>query len=196
MSLPAHYALSEILIILSSTYSIFVFKERKNYFAIVGIVLLGIAATIGAVRFGISANALIVQLNKITAIYAGLACIGLVSIQMAYNLGWKIIYKILLCALLISLIAGFIFPKLIMFILILTWSAVSILIAMDYPEKKIIKKIFRGFLMSILLIGFLTVRKNGILADYFSPSISFHIYHIIIAAWIYLTLYLTKKPTN
>ena len=92
MSPPAHYALTEILIVLSSIYSILIFKRRKNYFAILGIVMLGIAATIGAVRFGLSSNVLIVQLNKITAIYAGLACIGLVSIQMAYNLGWKIIF--------------------------------------------------------------------------------------------------------
>ena len=196
MSPPVHYALTEILIILSSIYSIFILKKRKDYFAIVGIAMIGMAATIGAIRFGLSSNNLIVHLNKIIGIYAGLVCIGLISIQMAYNLGWKIIYKILLCALLISLIAGFIFPKLIIFILILAWSAISILIAMDYPEKIIIKRIFRGVLMSILLIGFLTVRKNGILADYFSPSISFHIYHIIIAAWIYSTLYLTKKPKN
>ena len=196
MSPPAHYALTEILIILSSIYSIFIFKERKNYFAIVGIALIGIAATIGAVRFGLSSNTLIIQLHKITGSYTGLICIGLVSIQMAYNLGWKIIYKILLCSLLISLLAGIIFPKLIMLILILAWSSISILIAMDYPEKIVIKRIFRGILMSILLIGFLTVRKNGLLADYFSPSISFHIYHIIIAIWIYLTLYLTKKPMS
>tara|TARA_B100001173_G_scaffold250371_1_gene221157 strand:- start:639 stop:1229 length:591 start_codon:yes stop_codon:yes gene_type:complete len=196
MSPPAHYALTEILIILSSIYAILIFKERKNYFAIVGIALIGLAATIGAVRFGLSSNTLIVQLNKITGIYAGLICIGLVSIQMAYNLGWKVIYKILMCAILMSLLAGYLFPKLIMFILILAWSVISILIAMDYPEKIVIKRIFRGFLMSILLIGFLTARKNGILANYFGPSISFHIYHIIIAVWIYSTLYLTKKPMN
>ena len=89
MSPPAHYALTEILIILSSIYSIFIFKERKNYFAIVGVALIGIAATIGAVRFGLSSNTLIVQLNKITGIYAGLICIGLVSIQMAYNLEYQ-----------------------------------------------------------------------------------------------------------
>ena len=196
MSPPTHYAITEIIIVFSSIYSIFIFKKRKNYFAIVGITLIGLAALIGAIRFGLSSNAIIVQLNKITGIYSGLLCIGLISIQMAFNLGWKIIYKILLFALLISLLAGLVFPKLIVFILILAWSVISILIAMDYPEKTIIKRIFRGILMSVLLIGFLTARKNGILTDYFGPAISFHIYHIIIAVWICSTLYLTKKPVN
>ena len=49
--LPAHYAITEIAIIISSLYSIYILNNRKNYFAIVGISLIAIAAAIGAVRY-------------------------------------------------------------------------------------------------------------------------------------------------
>ena len=194
--LPAHYAITEIVIILSSLYSIYILNNRRDYFAIAGILLIAIAATIGAIRFGITSNNSIVQINKILGVYSGLSCIGLVCVQMAFNLQWKYIYKILLAALIISLLAGILWPKQFIFYLILIWSLISILIVMDYPNISTLQKIIRGLLMSMLLISFLTVRKNGILTDLLGPSMSFHFYHIVIALWIYSTTQLIKKPHN
>jgi hypothetical protein len=156
--------------------------------------LIGLAATLGAIRFGLSSGETIIKLNTILGIYSGLTCIGLISIQMAYNLQWKHIYKLLLAILTISLIVSILWPKQFTFYLILIWSLISILIVMDYPKTNIIQKIYRGMAMSILLIGFLTVRKNGLLSDLLTPSVSFHLYHIIIAIWIYAVTQLIKKP--
>ena len=50
---PAHYALSEILIVITSLYTARQLSTNKNYFALIGILLLGLTAAIGAVRFGI-----------------------------------------------------------------------------------------------------------------------------------------------
>jgi len=191
---PAHFALTEVLIVFVSIYSVYLLNSRKDFFALFGIVLIGLAATLGAIRFGLNSSETIIKLNTILGIYSGLTCIGLISVQMAYNLQWKHIYKLLLAILLISLIVSILWPKQFIFYLILIWSLISILIVMDYPNTNIVKKIYRGMAMSILLIGFLTVRKNGLLTDLFIPSVSFHIYHIMIAVWIYAVTQLIKKP--
>ena len=191
---PAHFALTEVLIVFVSIYSVYLLNSRKDFFALFGIVLIGLAATLGAIRFGLNSSETIVKLNTILGIYSGLTCIGLISVQMAYNLQWKHIYKLLLAILLLSLIVSILWPKQFIFYLILIWSLISILIVMDYPNTNIVKKIYRGMAMSILLIGFLTVRKNGLLTDLFIPSVSFHIYHIMIAVWIYAVTQLIKKP--
>lgn len=192
--LPAHYAITEIAIIISSLYSIYILNNRKDYFAIVGISLIAIAAAIGAIRYGLTTNNSIVQVNKILGIYSGLTCISLICVQMVFNLQWKYIYKILLATLIISLLVSIIWPKQFILYLILMWSLLSILIVMKYPNINIVQKITRGLLMSMLLVGFLTVRKNGILTDLLGPSISFHTFHIIIALWIFSTTQLIKKP--
>ena len=192
--LPTHYAITEIVIIISSLYSIYILNNRKDYFAIVGISLIAIAAAIGAIRYGLTTNNSIVQVNKILGIYSGLTCISLICVQMVFNLQWKYIYKILLATLIISLLVSIIWPKQFILYLILMWSLLSILIVMKYPNFNIVQKITRGLLMSMLLVGFLTVRKNGILTDLLGPSISFHTFHIIIALWIFSTTQLIKKP--
>ena len=69
---PAHYALSEILIVIASLYTARQLSTNKNYFALIGILLLGLTAAIGAVRFGIINSELIVQINKILALYLSL----------------------------------------------------------------------------------------------------------------------------
>ena len=191
---PTHFAITEILILLSSLYSVYILKDRKEFFALIGVVLIGIAATVGIIRYGINDSSTIVQLNKILGIYSGLTCIGLISIQMAYNLQWKYIYKILIAILVVSFIVSIIWPKQFIFNLILIWSIISILIVMDYPNYSLAQKFLRGLTMSILLIGFLTVRKNGLLTGIFDPSVSFHLYHIIIAIWIFAITSLIKKP--
>ena len=192
--LPAHYAITEIAIIISSLYSIYILNNRKDYFAIVGVSLIAIAAAIGAIRYGLTTNNSIVQVNKILGIYSGLTCISLICVQMVFNLQWKYIYKILLATLIISLLVSIIWPKQFILYLILMWSLLSILIVMKYPNFNIVQKITRGLLMSMLLVGFLTVRKNGILTDLLGPSISFHAFHTIIALWIFSTTQLIKKP--
>ena len=108
---PAHFAITEVLIVFTSIYSVYLLKNRRDFFALIGIILIGLAATLGAIRFGLSSGETIIKLNTILGIYSGLTCIGLISVQMAYNLQWKHIYKLLLAILIISLIVSILWPK-------------------------------------------------------------------------------------
>ena len=193
---PAHYALSEILIVIASLYTARQLSTNKNYFALIGILLLGLTAAIGAVRFGIINSELIVQINKILALYAGISALSLVSTQLVFNSYLKNFGKYVFLIALVSILGALLFPKLLLLNLIYLWSIVSIILSIFLCEKIIAKKILNGILMSILIFGFLFLSKRGLFAESLGADLSFHLYHIFIAAWILSMGYVLNLRNN
>lgn len=193
---PAHYALSEILIVIASLYTARQLSTNKNYFALIGILLLGLTAAIGAVRFGIINSELIVQINKILALYAGISALSLVSTQLVFNSYLKNFGKYIFLIAFVSILGALLFPKLLLLNLIYLWSIVSIILSIVLCEKIIAKKILNGILMSILIFGFLFLSKRGLFAESLGADLSFHLYHIFIAAWILSMGYVLNLRNN
>ena len=193
---PAHYALSEILIVIASLYTARQLSTNKNYFALIGILLLGLTAAIGAVRFGIINSELIVQINKILALYAGITALSLVSTQLIFNSYLKNFGKYIFLIALVSILGALLFPKLLLLNLIYLWSIVSVILSIFLCEKIIAKKILNGILMSILIFGFLFLSKRGLFAESLGADLSFHLYHIFIAAWILSMGYVLNLRNN
>ena len=196
MTPPAHYALSEILIVIASLYTARQLSTNKNYFALIGILLLGLTAAIGAVRFGIINSELIVQINKILALYAGISALSLVSTQLVFNSYLKNFGKYIFLIASVSILGALLFPKLLLLNLIYLWSIVSIILSIFLCEKIIAKKILNGILMSILIFGFLFLSKRGLFAESLGADLSFHLYHIFIAAWILSMGYVLNLRNN
>ena len=196
MTPPAHYALSEILIVITSLYTAGQLSTNKNYFALIGILLLGLTAAIGAVRFGIINSELIIQINKILALYAGISALSLVSTQLIFNSYLKNFGKYIFLIALVSILGALLFPKLLLLNLIYLWSIVSIILSIFLCEKIIAKKILNGILMSILIFGFLFLSKRGLFAESLGADLSFHLYHIFIAAWILSMGYVLNLRNN
>ena len=193
---PAHYALSEILIVIASLVTARQLSTNKNYFALIGILLLGLTAAIGAVRFGIINSELIVQINKILALYAGISALSLVSTQLVFNSYLKNFGKYIFLIALVSILCALLFPKLLLLNFIYLWSIVSIILSIFLCEKIIAKKILNGILMSILIFGFLFLSKRGLFAESLGADLSFHLYHIFIAAWILSMGYVLNLRNN
>ena len=193
---PAHYALSEVLIVIASIYTARQLSTNKNYFALIGILLLGLTAAIGAVRFGIINSELIVQINKILALYAGISALSLVSTQLIFNSYLKNFGKYIFLIAFVSILGALLFPKLLLLNLIYLWSIVSIILSILLCEKIIAKKILNGILMSILIFGFLFLSKRGLFAESLGADLSFHLYHIFIAAWILSMGYVLNLRNN
>tara|TARA_B100000614_G_scaffold33590_1_gene26131 strand:+ start:570 stop:1160 length:591 start_codon:yes stop_codon:yes gene_type:complete len=193
---PAHYALSEILIVIASLYTARQLSTNKNYFALIGILLLGLTAAIGAVRFGIINSELIVQINKILALYAGISALSLVSTQLVFNSYLKNFGNYIFLVAFVSILGALLFPKLLLLNLIYLWSIVSIILSIFLCEKIIAKKILNGILMSILIFGFLFLSKRGLFAESLGADLSFHLYHIFIAAWILSMGYVLNLRNN
>ena len=193
---PVHYALTELLIVAACIFSINKLSRNSYYFALFGIVLIGIAAAIGAVRFGLLSTEFIVQLNKILALYAGVLCLSLVATQIVFNLNFKILGWIVFALSLLSIASGFVWPKLILIKLIYFWSILSIILVLFIHEEEISKRIVKSILMSILLISFLTVSKRGLLTDSLGADLSFHLYHTLIAIWVVSINFIIKEKNN
>jgi hypothetical protein len=189
--LPAHYAITELLIVIAAYFSINNLLNGKNYFAAVGVFLIGLTALIGAIRFGIFSSDLIVYLNKILALFSGILALSLVSIQIISNDISKKIAIITLAISAVTFLSLFIWTQPIFKLSILfIWAIFSIILTFSLPQKSLLMRLFKAFLMSIILIAFLTLSKQlGIFTKSLSPSLSFHLYHILIATWVILVNY-------
>ena len=197
--LPAHYAITEILIVIATYFSVKKLFYYKNYYAAIGILLIGFTAFIGAIRFGVISNDFMVYLNRVLAVFAGIITMSLISIQIVSNSLSKKIAHLLLAISILTLLLLFVWTQPIFKLAALfIWSFAAILLTFQIPQKSISSKFLKSLTMAILLIAFLTLSKGiGLFTDLFPPSVSFHIYHILIAVWVFLISYsISQKNIN
>ena len=197
--LPAHYAITEILIVIATYFSVKKLFYYKNYYAAIGILLIGFTAFIGAIRFGVISNDFMVYLNRVLAVFAGIITMSLISIQIVNNSLSKKIAHLLLAISILTLLLLFVWTQPIFKLATLfIWSFAAILLTFQMPQKSISSKFLKSLTMTILLIAFLTLSKGiGLFTDLFPPSVSFHIYHILIALWVFLISYsISQKNIN
>ena len=189
--LPAHYAITEILIVIATYFSVKKLFYYKNYYAAIGILLIGITAFIGAIRFGLVSTDFMVYLNRVLAVFAGIITMSLISIQIVNNSFSKRLAHLLLAVSILTFLLLFVWTQPIFKLAALfIWSFAAILLTFQIPQKSISFKFLKSLTMAILLIAFLTLSKGiGLFTDFFSPSVSFHIYHILIALWVFLISY-------
>ena len=197
--LPAHYAITEILIVIATYFSVKKLFYYKNYYAAIGILLIGITALIGAIRFGLISTDFMVYLNRVLAVFAGIITMSLISIQIVNNSFSKRLAHLLLAVSILTFLLLFVWTQPIFKLAALfIWSFAAILLTFQIPQKSISLKFLKSLTMAILLIAFLTLSKGiGLFTDFFSPSVSFHIYHILIALWVFLISYsISQKNIN
>ena len=197
--LPAHYAITEILIVIATYFSVKKLFYYKNYYAAIGILLIGFTAFIGAIRFGVISNDFMVYLNRVLAVFAGIITMSLISIQIVNNSLSKKIAHLLLAISILTLLLLFVWTQPIFKLAALfIWSFAAILLTFQIPQESISSKFLKSLTMAILLIAFLTLSKGiGLFTDLFPSSVSFHIYHILIALWVFLISYsISQKNIN
>ena len=197
--LPAHYAITEILIVIATYFSVKKLFYYKNYYAAIGILLIGITALIGAIRFGLISTDFMVYLNRVLAVFAGIITMSLISIQIVNNSFSKRLAHLLLAVSILTFLLLFVWTQPIFKLAALfIWSFAAILLTFQMPQKSISSKFLKSLTMAILLIAFLTLSKGiGLFTDLFPPSVSFHIYHILIALWVFLISYsISQKNIN
>ena len=197
--LPAHYAITEILIVIATYFSVKKLFYYKNYYAAIGILLIGITAFIGAIRFGLISTDFMVYLNRVLAVFAGIITMSLISIQIVNNLFSRRLSNLLLAVSILTFLLLFVWTQPVFkLVSLFMWSFAAILLTFQIPQKSISLKFLKSLTMAILLIAFLTLSKGiGLFTDLFSPSVSFHVYHILIALWVFLISYsISQKNIN
>ena len=192
--LPAHYAFSEILIVLVSVYALTVFFKERQFYIFAGVFLISFVALIASIRFGINyQNELksFHQLLSAISLLFGIPLIVLEIMKRSNLLNNKIIYLVLLSATIISLFI-LLQAKNLIILVAASWLIIGVIFSILISRESALTRIVSGIFFSLIIINLILRRM-----ELFDPSASWHLYHIGIAVWLYLlTRILEQKETK
>ena len=194
MTPPAHFALSEILIVIAGAYSIRVFLQHKLNFAAAGVLVLAVAAFLATLRFGLNMHAELMSSHQLFTALSLLFGVPLITIEVSKKSQYLNEKKILIFALIMALISIYIFfqAKSLIIMYAVMWLVLGIIFSFLIPREKISSRFVSSFIFSIILVNFV-IRQ----VQLFEPNLSWHFYHVVVAVWLYLmTLLITKKEAK
>ena len=191
---PAHYALSEILIVLISIYTLTIFFKERRFYSFVGVFLISCAAVIASIRFGINYQNELKSFHQLLSAISLLFGIPLIVIEIMKRsnlLNNKVIYLVLLIAIIISLFI-LLQAKNLIILVAASWLIIGVIFSILISRESALTRIVSGIFFSLIIINLILRRM-----ELFDPSASWHLYHIGIAVWLYLlTRILEQKETK
>ena len=188
--LPAHYALSEVLIVLVSLYTLTVFFKERRFYSFIGVFLISCAALIASIRFGINYQNELKSFHQLLSAISLLFGIPLIVIEIMKRsnlLNNKIIYLVLLIAIIISLFI-LLQAKNLIILVAASWLIIGAIFSILIPRERALMGIVSGVFFSLIIINLILRRM-----ELFDPSTSWHLYHIVIAVWLYLLIRILKQ---
>jgi hypothetical protein len=191
--LPAHYAFSEILIVLVSVYALTVFFKERQFYIFAGVFLISFVALIASIRFGINyQNELksFHQLLSAISLLFGIPLIVLEIMKRSNLLNNKIIYLVLLSATIISLFI-LLQAKNLIILVAASWLIIGVIFSILISRESTLTRIVSGIFFSLIIINLILRRM-----ELFDPSTSWHLYHIGIAVWLYLLTRILKQKVT
>ena len=192
--LPAHYAYSEILIVLVSVYTLIVFFKERQFYIFAGVFLISCAALIASIRFGINYQNELKSFHQLLSAISLLFGIPLIVIEIMKRsnlLNNKVIYLVLLIAIIISLFI-LLQAKNLIILVAASWLIIGAVFSVLISRESALTRIVSGIFFSLIIINLILRRL-----ELFEPSASWHLYHIGIAVWLYLlTRILEQKETK
>ena len=187
---PAHYALSEILIVLISIYTLTIFFKERRFYSFVGVFLISCAAVIASIRFGINYQSELKSFHQLLSAISLLFGIPLIVIEIMKRsnlLNNKIIYLVLLIAIIFSLFI-LLQAKNLIILVAASWLIIGAIFSILISRERALMRIVSGIFFSLIIINLILRRM-----ELFDPSTSWHLYHIGIAVWLYLITRILKQ---
>ena len=191
--LPAHYALSEILIVLVSVYTLTVFFKARQFYIFAGVFLISCAALIASIRFGINYQNELKSFHQLLSAISLLFGIPLIVIEIMKRsnlLNNKIIYLVLLIAIIFSLFI-LLQAKNLIILVAASWLIIGAIFSILISRERALMRIVSGIFFSLIIINLILRRM-----ELFDPSTSWHLYHIGIAVWLYLLTRILKQKVT
>lgn len=194
-----HYALSELLIVLAGMWAARACLGHHHKAAALGIFLFTMAAALGAVRFGLDRDgsliAVLADIHRLAGTLGGTAAMmALVYDLLARRAGtanwarspWRRRYMVLAVSAL-ALAAAFA-PLIVPFFAL--WSLIFIMVATRQAALFQLPSAQVFVLSAFMLVNVLVFRQ----AAWLSPSVSWHIFHVLTALWLVGLGYLLARP--
>ena len=188
--LPAHYAYSEILIVLVSVYTLTVFFKERQFYIFAGVFLISCAALIASIRFGINYQNELKSFHQLLSAISLLFGIPLIVIEIMKRsnlLNNKVIYLVLLIAIIFSLFI-LLQAKNLIILVAASWLIIGAIFSILISRERALMRIVSGIFFSLIIINLILRRM-----ELFDPSTSWHLYHIGIAVWLYLITRILKQ---
>lgn len=173
----AHYAISELCVVLAALYAAYKLFPQSYRLAAFGAVLMGGVAALGSWRFASGQFEALEAVHLNAAMQGGLVSMMFISADIllkapAHKFKRGGLIVLMLASLFVSSYAVKFVP-----LLSLLWLLLGTLSVAIYAQRPRFKAVSA---MSLMLVGLLLVRKSA----YLEPAVSFHLYHLIIAAWL------------
>ena len=183
--MPNSYAIPEVLIVLVAVWAALKCWRSGYMFAAIGILLLGSAAAIGIVRILSAPNEVLATAHKTVSGLGGLTGMALIALEFI-KCNWPEDQKpkrsfYALFGVLLSLAAAIVNPSLTA-PLILIWASCAVIASYVLPAPNTKTRAIRAGSLSLIVFNFIIIRQNPTLG----PDLSWHIYHIVIAIWMWL----------
>ena len=178
-----HFALSEVVLVITAIWCVVKFTRAHLYFAAVGTFILGLTALIGSVRFGFGEIESMAVVHKTASMVGGVIAVTLIASQFVLanfqptrrkTVGRLLVLTALASCLGAVMISG---AGTIVFVV---WSLVGSIWAFSALKGPLWSRCLIAVAVSGLLLDQLFVSQSPVLG----PNLSWHLYHLIIAVWL------------
>lgn len=172
----AHYAITELFIVLAALYGARQLRAHDLNFAALGFLIFGAAAFIGVIRFPSGQIEELADLHRLAGTLGGLIAMQAVTHQMLSDAKWERVHLII-AGLAIGLC---LFLPVFRVAFFLLWSLSFIWrIGFHTPQIQLQKFIKIG-IAALMLFNVIVFRQSPFIA----PDVSWHIFHTLVAIWI------------
>jgi hypothetical protein len=181
--MPTHYALSEAVLVIVAALCVRRLGRSQLMFAAGGAALLGCAAALGTLRFGLGLGQELSGVHRFVSQNGGVVAMGVFTADclrmLALNLHRRLVSLVLLGMIVCSLLASVMLP--VMTIpLVLGWSVLLAAASFFLPAESACNRLAAFGLAALFPVNALVVRQSPLL----TPELSWHLYHIVIAVWL------------
>lgn len=181
--MPVHYAASEAVLVLACLWSIRAFWRNGCRLASVGAALIGIAAALGTIRFGLNAHDQLETIHKLVSRAGGLIGAGLIASDLVRYFApagsRDMVGKLAVLVVGLCIAVALTWPVVAVAV-VMAFTLVPILVVLLGAAAPVAGRLLATAAASLMLINILLVQRSPVLG----PDISWHAYHLLIAVWL------------
>ncbi|WP_108791297.1 hypothetical protein [Erythrobacter sp. Alg231-14] len=186
-----HYAISEVFIVVTAIWVAIQFLKGRAISGALGVSIFGVAAAIGALRFGAELVDELAAIHRNFSQIGGAVAMALVAVEILATpkRDWPYAARAIAwgaCLLTIGLSATI---QTLAPILFTVWLTIAVMAVTMWPAHSFWQRALRGGLVAIFLVNATLVRQSPLL----DAGVSWHLFHTLIAIWLIAVWWIWDK---
>lgn len=181
--MPVHYAASEAALVAACFWCIRAFWSNGCQLASAGAALIGLAAALGTIRFGLNAHDQLEAIHKLVSRAGGLLGAGLIAADLIRYFAPEstrgLVGKLAMLVIGLCIAVALTLPA-VAVVVVIAFTVVPVLAVLFGAVAPLTGRLVATAAASLMLINILLVQRSPVLG----PDISWHAYHLLIAVWL------------